>query len=112
MFIVNNKKKQKQKQKQKGKKEKEKKRKGKSCAHAYSWVIVLFGRVPGSILRHFYMYIVKATLKFQTAVGYNFIMLCNRIIIIIIIRHAKNAVLPLFEISLGRVRQEIPLSQN
>ena len=110
MFIVNNKKKQKQKQKQKGKKEKEKKRKGKSCAHAYSWVIVLFGRVPGSILRHFYMYIVKATLKFQTAVGYNFIMLCNRIIIII--RHAKNAVLPLFEISLGRVRQEIPLSQN
>ena len=59
------------------------------------------------------MYIVKATLKFQTAVGYNFIMLCNRIIIIIIIiRHAKNAVLPLFEISLGRVRQEIPLSQN
>ena len=99
MFIVNNKKKQKQKQKQKGKKEKEKKRKGKSCAHA------------GSILRHFYMYIVKATLKFQTAVGYNFIMLCNRIIIIII-RHAKNAVLPLFEISLGRVRQEIPLSQN
>ena len=110
MFIVNNKKKQKQKQKQKEKKEKEKKRKGKSCAHAYSWVIVLFGRVPGSILRHFYMYIVKATLKFQTAVGYNFIMLCNRIIIII--RHAKNAVLPLFEISLGRVRQEIPLSQN
>ena len=112
MFIVNNKKKQKQKQKQKqkGKKEKEKKRKDKSCAHAYSWVIVLFGRVPGSILRHFYMYIVKATLKFQTAVGYNFIMLCNRIIIII--RHAKNAVLPLFEISLGRVRQEIPLSQN
>ena len=110
MFIVNNKKRQKQKQKQKGKKEKEKKRKGKSCAHAYSWVIVLFGRVPGSILRHFYMYIVKATLKFQTAVGYNFIMLCNRIIIII--RHAKNAVLPLFEISLGRVRQEIPLSQN
>ena len=110
MFIVNNKKKQKQKQKQKGKKEKEKKRKGKSCAHAYSWVIVLFGRVPGSILRHFYMYIVKATLKFQTVVGYNFIMLCNRIIIII--RHAKNAVLPLFEISLGRVRQEIPLSQN
>ena len=56
------------------------------------------------------MYIVKATLKFQTVVGYNFIMLCNRIIIII--RHAKNAVLPLFEISLGRVRQEIPLSQN
>ena len=56
------------------------------------------------------MYIVKATLKFQTAVGYNFIMLCNRIIIII--RHAKNTVLPLFEISLGRVRQEIPLSQN
>ena len=110
MFIVNNKKKQKQKQKQKGKKEKEKKRKGKSCVHAYSWVIVLFGRVPGSILRHFYMYIVKATLKFQTAVGYNFIMLCNRIIIII--RHAKNTVLPLFEISLGRVRQEIPLSQN
>ena len=106
MFIVNNKKKQKQKQK-KGKKQKEKKMKGKSCVHAYSWVIVLFGRVPGSILRHFYMYIVKATLKFQTAVGYNFIMLSNRIIII---RHAKNAVLPLFEISLGRVRQEIPLS--
>ena len=107
MFIVNNKKKTKTKTKKKGKKQKEKKMKGKSCVHAYSWVIVLFGRVPGSILRHFYMYIVKATLKFQTAVGYNFIMLCNRIIII---RHAKNAVLPLFEISLGRVRQEIPLS--
>ena len=108
MFIVNNKKKTKQnKNKKKRKKRERKERKGKSCAHAYSWVIVLFGRVPGSILRHFYMYIVKATLKFQTAVGYNFIMLCNRIIII---RHAKNAVLPLFEISLGRVRQEIPLS--
>ena len=108
MFIVNNKKKTKTKTKRKKRKRKEKERQV-MCACVQLGYCVVWPS-PRFNLRHFYMYIVKATLKFQTAVGYNFIMLCNRIIIII--RHAKNAVLPLFEISLGRVRQEIPLSQN